>query len=136
MSKSIEDPAGTIMLSDKPDEAAAKVMSATTDSLASVKYDWQNQPGVTNLLQMIALLTDKSQQEINAQWQGKSSYNELKTEAATRVKEFLTPLQSKLAQVNADQLMKKLDEDEAAMSKVADDTLLKVQKAVGLRPAS
>ena len=136
MSKSIEDPAGTIMLSDNPDEAAAKVMSATTDSLANIKYDWQNQPGVTNLLQMIALLTDKPQQEVTTQWQGKLSYSELKTAAAERIKQFLTGLQPKLNQVNNESLMKKLEEDETAMSKVTEERLLNVQKAVGLRPAS
>ncbi len=136
MSKSIEDPAGTIMLSDNPDEAAAKVVSATTDSLAKIKYDWQNQPGVTNLLQVIALLSDKPQSEVNQSWEGQSSYNQLKSEAAGLVKLFLVGLQSKLIQVNTEQLMKKLEEDEAAMSQVAQKTLLKVQKAVGLRPAA
>lgn len=134
MSKSVEDPAGTILLTDNPDEAAAKVMSAATDSLANIKYDWQNQPGVTNLLQIVALLTAKPQQEVNQRWVGKPSYSELKSEAATHVKEFLVDLRSKLAQVNSERLMKKLQEDEAAMSKVAEETLLKVQKAVGLRP--
>lgn len=136
MSKSVEDPAGTIMLTDNPDEAATKVMSATTDSLSSIKYDLQNQPGVSNLLQIIALLTNKQQQEVNGGWQGKTSYSELKSEAATCVKEFLIDLQSKLAQVNSDHLMKKLQADEAAMSKLANETLLRAQKAVGLRPLS
>ncbi|HEY5549674.1 MAG TPA: tryptophan--tRNA ligase [Candidatus Saccharimonadales bacterium] len=136
MSKSIEDPAGTVMLSDSPEEAANKVMSATTDSLVNIKYDWQKQPGVTNLLQMIALLSDKPQHEVNQRWEGQSSYSELKTEAAAHVKEFLSRLQPKLAQVNSQRLMQKLEEDETAMSKVADVALLKVQKAVGLRPTS
>ena len=136
MSKSIEDPAGTIMLTDKPDEAAKKVLSATTDSLAHIKYDWQKQPGVTNLLQMLALLTHGSQEYINQEWQGKSSYNELKSEVAERVKQLLTELQYKLSQTETAKLMKKLEEDETAMSQVAQATLLKVQKAVGLRPLS
>ena len=133
MSKSVEDPAGTIMLSDKPEDAAAKIMSATTDSLTSVKYDWQNQPGVTNLLQILALLSDKPQSEINSHWQGKTSYNALKTEVAGRVKDFLSNLKSKMAEVDAPILMKKLEEDETVMGKVANERLLKVQKAVGLR---
>jgi tryptophanyl-tRNA synthetase len=135
MSKSVEDPAGTIMLSDNPDEAAKKVMSATTDSLESINYDWEKQPGVTNLLQILALLSNKPQNEINSQWQGKSSYNELKSAVADAVKAFLGGLQTKLAQVDEKALVDKLESDEATMSKVADATLLKVQQAVGLRPA-
>ncbi|MBI5906813.1 tryptophan--tRNA ligase [Candidatus Saccharibacteria bacterium] len=135
MSKSVEDPAGTIMLSDNPDEAAKKVMSATTDSLGSVNYDWEKQPGITNLLQVLALLSNKSQNEINSQWQAKSSYTELKSAVADVVKAFLSDLQAKLSQVDEQALTDKLETDEAAMSKVANATLLKVQQAVGLRPA-
>src|SRR4029079_2390161 len=49
MSKSVDDPAGTILLSEKPEEATHKVMSATTDSKGNIKYDWENQPGISNL---------------------------------------------------------------------------------------
>ena len=133
MSKSVEDPAGTIMLSDSPDEAAKKLMEATTDSLGSVHYDWEKQPGVTNLLQIHALLADKPQTEVNTEWEGKPSYGELKTAVAELVKVFLADFQSKLGNVNHDQLMQKLDQDEAKMSEVANAMLAKVQKAVGLR---
>lgn len=136
MSKSIDDPAGTIMLTDNPDEAANKVMSATTDSLGSVNYDWQRQPGITNLLQILALLTNTSQQYVAEQWQGKSGYDKLKSEVAGRIKQALTELQYKLSQVDTARLMKKLEQDEEAMSQAAETTLFKVQKAVGLRPSS
>ncbi len=136
MSKSVEDPAGTILLSDSPDEAAKKVMSATTDSMGSISYDWQAQPGVTNLLQLLGLLGDKTQAEHNQDWQGNANYGDLKTQVAEVVKNFLADFQSKLAQVDETQLMSKLEEDEAKMTVVANATLLRVQKAVGLRPAN
>jgi tryptophanyl-tRNA synthetase len=135
MSKSVEDPAGTIMLSDDPEGATHKIMSATTDSLESINYDWEKQPGVTNLLQIMALLSDKPQSEINSQWQGKANYGELKSAVANTVKAFLTEFQQKLAAVDEQALMSKLEADEAAMAEAANKTLLKVQKAVGLRPA-
>jgi tryptophanyl-tRNA synthetase len=134
MSKSVEDPAGTIMLSDNPDDAAKKIMEATTDSEGVIHYDWEKQPGVTNLLQILALLSNRQQQEVNSEWEGKSSYGELKSEVAETVKRFLGDFQSKLSEVNQDQLMQKLEADEAAMSTVANTTLERVQQAVGLRP--
>ena len=134
MSKSIEDPAGTIMLSDSPDDAAKKVMEATTDSEANIRFDFEKQPGIANLLQILALLSDKHQSEVNAQWEEKNSYNELKSAVAEVVKIFLADLQAKLAKVDETQLMQKLEADEAAMNKIANKTLHKVQKAVGLRP--
>ncbi|MBX4201609.1 tryptophan--tRNA ligase [Candidatus Saccharibacteria bacterium] len=135
MSKSVEDPAGTILLSDSPDEASKKVMSATTDSLESINYDWGKQQGITNLLQILALLSDKPQNEVNTEWQGKSSYGELKTAVAEAVKTFLADFQSKLSQVDQAKISQKLESDEQAMTNVANQTLLKVQKAVGLRPS-
>lgn len=134
MSKSVEDPAGTIMLSDSPEEAAKKVMEATTDSVGTINYDWEKQPGVTNLLQTLALLNDQTQNEVNMQWQDKSSYGELKSTVAEVVKSFLTDFQEKLSKVDEAELMQKLEVDEAAMNEVANETLLRVQKAVGLRP--
>lgn len=133
MSKSVEDPAGTVMLTDKPDEAAAKIMSATTDSENKINYDWDKQPGVSNLLQMLALSQGRSQTEVNEQWQGKSAYGDLKKEVAGSIKTLLTELQGKLADVDESKMIARLEAAEADMAKVATETLAKVQKAVGLR---
>ncbi|OVE78824.1 tryptophan--tRNA ligase [bacterium G20] len=135
MSKSVEDPAGTIMLSDSPDDAAKKIMEATTDSGANIRFDFEAQPGISNLLQILALMSDKPQSEVNSEWEDKDNYGELKSAVAEAVKNFLTDLQTKLAAVDDQELMQKLEADEEAMRKIADATLLKVQKAVGLRPA-
>jgi len=134
MSKSVDDPAGTIMLIDKPEEAAQKVLSATTDSTGVINYDWEKQPGIANLLQILALLSEKPQIEVNDQWAGKSSYNDLKTTVADAVRVFLADLQGKIAGVDDSAMQQKLKIDEAAMEKVADETLHRVQTAVGLRP--
>lgn len=133
MSKSVEDPAGTIMLSDKPEEAAKKIMSATTDSVGKINYDWDAQPGITNLLQILALSEDKDQNQVNEQWTGKESYGELKQAVADNVTKLLTNLQSALAEVKSEDVESKLANDEQKMIIVANETLLKVQKAVGLR---
>ena len=134
MSKSVDDPTGTIMLTDTPEESAKKIMEATTDSEGAIKFDFEKQPGISNLLQILALVTGKPQAEVNAQFEGKSSYSELKQAVAETVKDLMTDLQTKLVAVDETKLMKKLEIDEAAMSQVASDTLLRIQKAVGLRP--
>lgn len=136
MSKSVDDPAGTIMLSDSPNDAAEKIMNATTDSAGVIHYDFEKQPGITNLLQILALVSDQPQSTVNAQWEGKASYGDLKTAVSAAVQDFLIDLQKKLAQIDESHLMKKLESDEKAMNEIANETLLKVQKAVGLRPAN
>ncbi len=133
MSKSIDDPSGTIMLSDNPSEAAKKIMRAETDSLGEIRFDFKERPGISNLLQMLALLTGKSQEETNAAWEGKSSYGDLKRAVAEATGTFLTDLQARLAAVDESALSQKLEQDEVSMNQVANATLLKVQKAVGLR---
>ncbi len=133
MSKSVEDPAGTIMLNDKPDEAVKKIMSATTDSVGSIHLDWDKQPGISNLLQISALLQGQNMQDTAKEWEGKTSYGELKEHTAELVKKFLSELQPKVMSISEETVLKKLEQDEAAMTKVANATLLKVQKAVGLR---
>jgi tryptophanyl-tRNA synthetase len=134
MSKSDESGKGIIFLTDNPFDAAQKVMSATTDSENAIHWDWEKQPGVTNLLQILVLLTSRQRDDVVSEWQGKSSYGDLKETVAEAVKDFLTDFQQKLSNVNQEQLMDKLEADEAVMSTAANATLERVQQAVGLRP--
>jgi tryptophanyl-tRNA synthetase len=133
MSKSEQSDRGVIFLGDSPDEAAKKVMSATTDSVGKVNLDFENQPGISNLLQIHALLSNETLDAVAEHHGGQESYGDLKQEVADQVKEFLSDFQSKLAQVDEVQLLQKLQDDEAKMNEKANQTLRKVQIAVGLR---
>jgi tryptophanyl-tRNA synthetase len=133
MSKSVSDPSGTIMLSDSPEEAAKKIMRAETDSFGEIRFDFKERPGISNLLQMLALLSGKPQAEVNAEWEGKDRYGDLKKAVAAIAETFLTDFQTKLASINEDTILTKLAKDEANMNQAAADTLLRIQKAVGLR---
>lgn len=134
MSKSVEDPRGTILLSDGPADAAKKVMSATTDSVGEIHFDWEAQPGITNLLQMLSLLSERDQAHVNAEWEGKTSYGELKTAVAHAVEAFLSDFQARFEAVDESKLMHKLQTSESEMRDTANQTLGRVQRAVGLRP--
>lgn len=133
MSKSSEDAKSKILLRDDPDAAVKKIMSATTDSVGAVNFDWENQPGITSLLQILALLTGRSQDEVNAQWQGCERYGDFKKAVAEAVHRFLTDFQTRLDQISDEEVLTMLERNEAAMRPIADQTLLRVQKAVGLR---
>jgi len=133
MSKSVSDPAGTILLSDNPIEAAKKVMSATTDSVGAVHFDWDNQPGITNLLQILALLSGKPQEEVTKEWEGNDRYGDLKKAVAEAVSTTVQDIQQKLSGLDESTLINKLEKDEASMNEVANETLHRVQKAIGLR---
>jgi tryptophanyl-tRNA synthetase len=134
MSKSISDPRGTILLSDDPTDAAKKVMSATTDSVGTIHFDWDAQPGITNLLQILSLLNGRDQAEVNSDWEGKTSYGDLKKAVAESVREFLGEFQARYNAVGEAALLAKLEASEESVKGTAEQTLHAVQQAVGLRP--
>ena len=134
MSKSSDEEKSKILLNDDPAVAAKKVMSATTDSIGEVNFDWDKQPGVTSLLQILSLLSGRDQAHVNAGWEGQTQYGELKKAVADAVQTFLTDFQAKYNAIDDDTLLRKLETDEIAMQKIANARLFAVQQAVGLRP--
>lgn len=134
MSKSDESGKGVIFLTDEPSLAAKKVMSATTDDKASVDYDPQNQPGISNLLQILALLRAEPLDDITAQYRGMDRYGNFKKIVADEIVIFLTDFQAKLSSTDDELIATKLEQSEKVMNEQANATLYKVQQAVGLRP--
>lgn len=133
MSKSDELGKGVVFLGDSPDVAAQKIMGAATDSLGAVQLDYQTQPGISNLLQLHALLSNETLDAVATHHAGQARYGDLKKEVAEQVHDFLSRFQQRLARVDDAQLLQKLERDEQAMQTVANATLKRVQKAVGLR---
>lgn len=133
MSKSDESGKGIIFLSEDPSAAAKKIMSATTDSVGVINLDYENQPGISNLLQIQALFTDRDLDDVVAEYQGQTSYGELKKAVAQSTEKFLTAFQANYRSVDMNALEAKLKSSEATMNQIANTTLHKVQSAVGLR---
>jgi tryptophanyl-tRNA synthetase len=133
MSKSSKSDKSKIVLSDSPDDAYQKIMSATTDGEGVIRFDMFNQPGVSNLLQIFSLLTGKTLQDVVSEWAGRTSYGELKAAVADEVKKFLSDFQTRANAVSDEQVIKVLEDGEERMRKVANAKLLEVQKAVGIR---
>lgn len=134
MSKSAESDRGVIFLTDEPGEAAKKIMSATTDDKASVNYNPIEQPGISNLLQILALLRGHPLDDVEAAYKGNTSYGDFKRIVADEVAGFLTAFQAKLAEVDDNLIISAFERSEAAANEQANATLLRVQQAVGLRP--
>lgn len=133
MSKSDASNKGIIFLSDSPEVASKKIMSATTDSLGVINYDPKTQPGVSNLMDILTLTSGVDKQQVIDKFQGQTSYGTLKAETAAAVSEFLTGFHAKLAETNIQDIINKLEKDEAQLKAQANETLLKLQHAVGLR---
>ena len=138
MSKSDESDKGIIFLSDDPKSAHKKIMSATTDSIGKVQYDKENQPGISNLLEILTLVRQDAGREVTLEqtvneYFGMDRYGDFKRIVADEVAEFLENFQNRLAAVDERAIEKKLASSEKDMNVVANETLYRVQKAVGLR---
>lgn len=127
MSKSSESDKGVIFMTDSPLEAKQKIMSATTDNEANIQKN-DHQPGINNLLAIYELLDGDAGDFI-----GQTQYGEFKKAVADKTEEFLNDFDARLNQVDDTAIEQKLKSSEEAMQAQANDTLLKVQKAVGLR---
>lgn len=133
MSKSSDSNRGVIFLGDDPDAAAKKVMGATTDDKAEIHFDRYNQPGISNLLEILALLRSSPLDAIVQEFEGQTRYGDFKQVVADEVHTFLANFQAKFGSVDEAAIITKLESSETAMRIQADQTLLRVQQAVGLR---
>ena len=138
MSKSDDSGKGVIFLGDEPQTAHKKIMSATTDSIGKVQYDRESQPGISNLLEILTLVRqdagkDVSLEQTIREYTGMERYGDFKRIVADEVAEFLANFQARLAAVDEPAIEHKLESSERDMNIVANETLHRVQTAVGLR---
>ena len=134
MSKSDESGRGVIFLNDEPSAAAKKVMGAATDDKAEIHFDRQNQPGISNLLEILALIRGVSLETVVKEFEGQTRYGDFKTVVADEVQKFLTDFQQRLATVDTNAIIAKIEQSERDLTLIANTTLLRVQQVVGLRP--
>jgi tryptophanyl-tRNA synthetase len=134
MSKSDETGKGVIFLGDDPDLAAKKIMSATTDDLAEIHFDREKQPGISNLLEILALLRGAPRDEVVKEFEGQTRYGDFKKVVADEMRQFLADFQARLDATDDTAILTKLQASEQALTITANATLLRAQQAVGLRP--
>lgn len=132
MSKSTAGDNCKIMLSDPPEKAAKKIMSATTDSLENIDFNLETQPGISNLLQIEALVSDRPLGEVIREWQGKSRYGDLKKQVAASVQTLLVNFQSRLDQISDADVERLLPAGEAYANQIANQKLADVYTKIGL----
>jgi len=94
MSKSTTNPLDAIFLNDEPEEIMKKFKRAVTDSENCVKFDVENKPGVSNLMEIYGLIKEMSMEEVEKAFVGKG-YGDFKVAVAEAVIERLKPVQDK-----------------------------------------
>ncbi|MBO0693538.1 MAG: tryptophan--tRNA ligase [Acidimicrobiaceae bacterium] len=131
MSKSAENTMGTLFLLDDPATITRKIRRAVTDTEGSVHYDPDAKPGVSNLLDLLAIATDRSPAEVAS---GYSQYGPLKTDTADAVVEMLAPIQARFHELASDPgaVAKVLAAGAERAREVAAPTLTAACEAMGL----
>ena len=132
MSKSSDNPKGVIRLLDDVASIRKKIMSATTDSDCLVKYDPQNKPGISNLINICVSITGSSIQEIEEKFVGKN-YGEFKKYVADVVIEEISGIQKRYEEIiNSDRLDQILDENIKITREIAKNKFMDMKKKMGL----
>lgn len=131
MSKSDPDVRSRILVTDSPDAIAAKIRSAVTDSEAVVAYDVEGKPGVSNLLDICAVYTGRSVDDLADEYAA-AGYGRFKEAVAEAVIEGLAPMRSAyegMGDAEAEGIM----EDGAETARVAAaETMGQVRRLIGI----
>ncbi|MFN2455211.1 MAG: tryptophan--tRNA ligase [Pyrinomonadaceae bacterium] len=130
MSKSDENPNGSIFLLDEADAINRKFKRAVTDSGTEIRFD-ASRPAITNLLTIYQLLTNKQPEEIETHFASKG-YGHLKSELAEITIEFLKPLQERVRSIDDDELNETLAAGRERARGVAQKTLAEVMARMGI----
>ena len=106
-------------------------MRATTDSGSEIKFDKENKPGISNLLTIYSLLTDKKISDIEAEFAGKQ-YGEFKVRLAEIVKEFLTNFQKRYYNISKQKAANILRKGNDKLKTVARKKINIIKKKIGV----
>ncbi|MGG0719089.1 tryptophan--tRNA ligase [Robertmurraya massiliosenegalensis] len=132
MSKSDPNQKAFISLLDEPKQIEKKIKSAVTDSEGIVKFDKENKPGVSNLLTIYSIFSNKSIAELEKEYEGKG-YGDFKGDLAKVVVGALEPIQKKYYElIDSPQLDEILDRGAEKADAVASKMLKKMENAMGL----
>jgi tryptophanyl-tRNA synthetase len=134
MSKSGDGEAGIIYLLDDPAAIVKKFKRAVTDSDNEVEFDRERKPGVSNLLEILAAVTNESPASLATTY---TQYGRLKQDTGEAVAEMLRPIQTRYHELMSDpaELSNLLALGKERASKVAQATLARAHSAIGLYPS-
>ena len=132
MSKSDKDPNGCVYLKDDNDTIMRKFKRAVTDSDTCVRFDRENKPGISNLMEIYSACTGKSYAEIEQEFDGKG-YGEFKPAVGEAVLSVTAPIRDEAKRLLADKAylesVYRAGAEKAGY--IASKTLRKVYKKVG-----
>ncbi len=95
-------PQGTVRVLDDPDVIRKKFKTAVTDSGRDVRHDPDGKPGVSNLIEILSVVTGDPIAAIEGRY-GDSGYGQFKEDVGEAVVSLLEPIQARYAELRADE---------------------------------
>ena len=137
MSKSDDNDTGCVFVIDEPSAVMKKFKRAVTDSdtgADAVRYDPAEKPGVSNLLEINAAVTDRTPGAVAAEY---SQYGALKVDTGEAVLAVLDPIRVRYNELMDDrgELARLLRVGADKAREVAAATLDRAHRAIGMLPA-
>jgi tryptophanyl-tRNA synthetase len=102
MSTTAGTPQGTLLMLDKPETIRKKLKSAVTDSGTDVRYDPEQKPGISNLLEIMSVATGEPIPELEARYDS-GGYGQFKSDVAEAVVDLLDPIRTRYEELRADE---------------------------------
>jgi tryptophanyl-tRNA synthetase len=131
MSKSDPNSKATVYLTDSTDEIVKKVKSAVTDTGSEVAYDWDEQAGISNLLEIFSVVSGRAIEEIVSEY-AKGGYGQFKAAVAEAVADGIKPIREAYEGMSDEEVATVMSESAERARVSADRTLTEVKEAVGL----
>ena len=125
---------GLVYLHEDPAAIMKKFKRAVTDSDSEVRYDRENKPGVSNLLEILSACTGETPEALADKY---TQYGPLKGDTGEAVVELLRPIQARYHELMTDrgELQSLLRKGAAKAGAVAAATLDRAKRNLGLLPA-
>jgi len=131
MSKSDTTEGGYVLLTDPPDVVAKKIRSAVTDSDRVVRYDWEEKPGISNLLELASFFGGRGIDELVAEF-GDGGYGPFKSAVAEIVVDGLAPFRKRYAELTDGDVVTVMADGAARARERAELEMVPIRRAVGL----
>jgi tryptophanyl-tRNA synthetase len=131
MSKSDPNPKSRIDLLDSPDQIRKKIMSAVTDSEPTVRFDPEEKPGISNLLEIMSGCTGRSVGELADEFRD-AGYGAFKEAVADAVIAELAPIRAAYESLDDEEVARIMQRGALDARTRAEGFQQEVRTAVGL----
>ena len=123
MSKSAENIHSRISLLDEPSKIKKSIMKATTDSEGIIRFDIENKPGISNLLNIYSVLSGETIENLEKKYEGKG-YGDFKKDLVEVTVNALAPIKERYEEIrHSQELIDILNEGAKKADEIAKQTL-------------